>query len=457
MRISRLYLKYFVVVMSLIVASQIIIAMMFSIIMATRAHKPHDDRFFETGYLLRGRLREIVETDRNPNPPIREISAGLELPYKVRIWITGPGGSIIERNTDAELFAFPEMRIVRKGVGIVFVPGDRPCWLIRIGCPTAAGEYTIFMQTTKPPMFRSDPAIFIGLGIVTVIVAVILFPLIRRITIPLKELTYSVHAISRGDFDIRVDENTGDELGELAKAFNMMSEKLLVMIRGTRELTANVSHQIRSPLARLSVASEILREKIEKNDTAGVRRILDTIAQEIGFLDRLTGRIIDLARRETTLIDESNETIDLAAEGKAAAERYADMIFKRRIGFVERIRSPAAVTASSASIQDLFDILFDNAIKYCTGERRIRLSIRTEGSRAVIEMYNTSAGFSSEALADIFRPFVRNESERIPGYGLGLAIAAHIVRDARGSILARNTENGIIFVIDFPLAPGDNG
>ena len=411
MRISRLYLKYFVVVMSLIVASQIIIGMMFSIIMATRAHKPHDDRFFETGYLLRGRLREIVETDRNPNPPIREISAGLELPYKVRIWITGPGGSIIERNTDAELFAFPEMRIVRKGVGIVFVPGDRPCWLIRIGCPTAAGEYTIFMQTTKPPMFRSDPAIFIGLGIVTVIVAVILFPLIRRITIPLKELTYSAHAISRGDFDIRVDENTGDELGELAKAFNMMSEKLLVMIRGTRELTANVSHQIRSPLARL----------------------------------------------ETTLIDESNETIDLAAEGKAAAERYADMIFKRRIGFVERIRSPAAVTASSASIQDLFDILFDNAIKYCTGERRIRLSIRTEGSRAVIEMHNTSAGFSSEALADIFRPFVRNESERIPGYGIGLAIDAHIVRDARGSILARNTENGIIFVIDFPLAPGDNG
>jgi two-component system sensor histidine kinase CpxA len=451
MRISRLYVKYFVFVMTLIIASQLFIALMFSIVMSSKKHQEHDDRFFATGEILRSRVHESVEMNGKEKLRIQDITNGVELPYKAELWLTDTQGTVISANTSVALPVFPSQLDTKNGIGLSIHRNGNKYGFIVIQCKTVDGLYTIHMRTVRPPLFHGDPAFLIGLMIVTVIVALVLFPITRKTTIPLRRLTESANAIASGNLDVHVEEKTGDEIGELAKAFNLMSDKIRLMIRGTSELTANVSHQIRSPLARISIAAEILREQALKGDTPAIEKTINTIEQEIEYLDLLTGRIIELTRTELALVQESNAAADLAAEGKAAVERYAEMIFKKKIGFIEKIHGPALICATQQSIQGLFDILFDNAVKYCPGGKTIRLSIRTQNDRAIIEIINTAAPVSEKSLTEIFKPFVRNESERIQGFGLGLAIASHIVENLHGTIRAENAEDGLCFIIDFPL------
>jgi K+-sensing histidine kinase KdpD len=131
--------------------------------------------------------------------------------------------------------------------------------------------------------------------------------------------------------------------------------------------------------------------------------------------------------------------------------RYNEMMLKKEISFAfSATKLTVAVSGVRRDIRELFDILFDNAIKYCPQGGAIRMVIPSPSENAELTLFNTVLGDSEIQTAEIFKPFVRKESERIPGYGLGLAIADKIVKNHRGSIRAEKEKKGIIFVVDFP-------
>ena len=452
MIISRLYIKYFAAVMAIIILSHILILGLFGMVLSSTKHHEHDDRFLGTAYILRDHIREKIEDNGSKNLNLDETVLRSAAPPHTNIWVCDARNTVIAKGNDtfSDLPEFPRNMKNVAGFEMLLDRENDRFSFIKIPITTQRGQFTVFVRTERPPLFMGNPRFLQGLGLVTILVALLLFPLMRQITVPLRKLTESAHAISRGEFNRKVNESRGDEIGELAHAFNVMSEKVLLMIRGTKELTANISHQIRSPLARISVAAEILREQSAKQDIKGIQKTISTIEQEITNLDRLTGRLIDLIRNENLATTKISSFLDLAEEGENASLRYSEMMHKKKTAFTKNITGTNIIMGDDHSIQELFDILFENAVKYCPSGGNISLDIFAKGGCSRIILSNTAPPCDGKMLSEIFKPFVRNESERIPGFGLGLAIASHIVKNHHGAIHAENFEKGIRFIIDFP-------
>ncbi|MGL4370650.1 MAG: HAMP domain-containing protein, partial [Spirochaetota bacterium] len=302
MKISRLYIKYFAVVMAIVILSQILNLGLFRVVSSRSARLDMNNYLSGMVYIVREAVSDklLYETPAPDGtyPRLGEFLQKISISYNSQIWVIGHDGKMLASTGKDHLPAFS--RTMEHSRDFSFdAPPDRksPAYIV-IPVDTPKVSCSIHIIHHRPGGFRHDERFIAGLVIISAFVAMILFPLTRRITIPLRRLTESADAIACGEFDRRVDESSGDEIGELARAFNAMSDKLLLMIRGTKELTANVSHQIRSPLARMTVASEILRERLSRGDAAGAQGTLNTIENEIGEIDRLTGRIIEMIRTD---------------------------------------------------------------------------------------------------------------------------------------------------------------
>jgi signal transduction histidine kinase len=292
-----------------------------------------------------------------------------------------------------------------------------------------------------------DHHFVLGLVFITVITALILLPISRRITTPLKNLTNAALKISRGDFSHRIETCSGvGEIGDLSYSFEIMRKRIDSMIGGMRELAANVSHQIRSPLARMRVASEILRERIERGDHNGAASCLGSIEREIESVDRLAGSIITLMKKDVFHRAEEMEPVDLCVVARDIVDLYREMMIARSITLEQAYSDrPVIISGVADDISTLVEILIDNAVKYIEPKGTIRVEAHATERNAVLSIWNSAQPLDEEKRERIFEPFVRNSSEKIPGYGLGLAIAQRIARAHNGTLCARNTDGGIMF------------
>lgn len=148
---------------------------------------------------------------------------------------------------------------------------------------------------------KGESSFLLALAGIAMAFALLLYPLSGMLSRPLGELRASALRIADGDLEHRVRPRGSDDIGELGRSFNVMADRVQRMVTGTRELTAHVSHELRSPLARIRVATELLkdREKVGKNvrDSRQQRRLLfEEIDAEIDDLDRLIGCILQLSR-----------------------------------------------------------------------------------------------------------------------------------------------------------------
>ncbi len=310
----------------------------------------------------------------------------------------------------------------------------------------------IYAKRDRPSTYIDELNFSIGLVLITVIVAIVLLPISRRITSPLKRLTESANAIARGEFDRRVDESAHDEIGELARAFNVMSGRVLQMINGTKELTANISHQVRSPLARISVSAGILRDKISAKDYAGAEKNISFIEKEIEEMDRLTGRIIELLRVDTVHRTADFEKIDLQKAAADTSARYSDMFDRGDISFSSELTTiPCIISGVPGDIQELFDVLFDNAARYTPGGGFVNIEMHPEKGAVCLTISNSSHEITGVSMEKLFEPFNRMSPEHIPGNGLGLAIAKRIAANHGGEISADYSDGVFSVRLRFPV------
>jgi two-component system sensor histidine kinase CpxA len=428
MKISRLYIKNFIVVMGIILVSQLLILGLFRFVWIHSEHPRLNRDQLIFPLIVQSSIRDYFRDKQTANPEnldgllkkISDIGDG-------DLWVTDSSGKIIGRSSPKNIPAFPpEMNLENDihhqgGEGKIYLkfPVD-----VRNGKGTA---YAVINRSPREP----DGRFIWGMAAITVFVALVLFPLSRKITNPLKKLTESAEAISHGDFDLKVDDRSSDEIGELAGAFNKMSDKVLQMIRGTRELTANVSHQIRSPLARISVAAEIIREKISEGDRAGAVKTLAAIERECAEIDALTGRIIELVRSDIAHKTGDRRTISVSALSRNIPLRYGDILKRRNIVLKSEIADgDISVQGIARDIEELFNILLDNAAKYTPDGGCIRLTLSRGDAADIFLLENSIASPLSDIdVITIFEPFNRKASEKIPGFGMGLAIAKKIAEN----------------------------
>lgn len=263
----------------------------------------------------------------------------------------------------------------------------------------------------------------------------------RSISRPVSAVQSAARRVANGDLRARVDApmtQARDELGQLARDFDLMASRIETLVERQRSVLQDVSHEFRSPLARLSVALELAR-----HDAGTELPSLARADREIARLDRLIGEVLELSRMEDQLPGLARSRLDLAALARARAAEAQPEIAARGLQLHLQLAEGVAVDGSEVLLGRALDNLLSNAIKFSPRDAPLWLRLRKDGAHALIEVADSGPGVPAAELAALFRPFFRgSNAPRAEGQGLGLAIVARVVAAHGGDCLAENRPEG---------------
>ena len=271
----------------------------------------------------------------------------------------------------------------------------------------------------------SRSPLLIGLVLLLLITFGLAYAVQLRLLRPLKWLRSGVDAVSKGDFSTKVPVVRNDEIGKVARAFNQMTGRVQKMMDDRERMLADVSHELRSPLARIKVALELLPE--------GAKR--DSISQDIREMESLTTVLLEREQVRTRAGgNEGNERINLVT---LAAEVIDE--FKHSSPGVELNVPPqnVEIMGESALIKVLIHNLVDNAVKFSLADSKaVELTLQQSAEETRIIVEDDGPGIPSDKIDEIFEPFVKLNPARghRSGYGLGLNLCQRILQARGGSI-----------------------
>lgn len=264
------------------------------------------------------------------------------------------------------------------------------------------------------------------------------------ITNPVRHLRQATNQFAKGLLDTRVMQNIGnrhDEIADLARDFDHMAEQVQALVVTQKRLLNDVSHELRSPLARLQVAIEMARQQPEKTEA-----LMQRIEKESQRLDELVGELLTLSRLEADVHNNEKDYFDINGLVASIAE---DARFEAGNQNKQIIFSPADETLINGSIE-LFRRAIENIIRnatfYTPEQTQVMVNVQQDNNHLRLTVCDSGKGVSEEKLADLFQPFIRvnenNQNVKIPGYGLGLAIARRAIEIHGGTIKAYNHAHG---------------
>jgi two-component system OmpR family sensor kinase len=306
---------------------------------------------------------------------------------------------------------------------------------------------------------------FLLVALALVVVAVATRPLAHRISRPLERLTAAARRLGGGDLSVRVPAAVvrgarADEIMELTRAFNEMAERIERLVYAEKELLANVSHELRSPLARIRVALELLPR------TGDADRRLRDVERDLAELDRLIDDVLTSARLEARSLPTHLTALDaralLAEVGERARHDPLTMASEVRV----EEGSPLSLTADPALLRRAVWNLVENAAKY--GAPPVTLSCARAGDRVVLAVSDMGEGIAAADREEVFRPFYRGSAadrdetggDARRGVGLGLTLARRIAEAHGGTIAIESVEDvngrprGCRVLLSLPAVPG---
>ena len=286
---------------------------------------------------------------------------------------------------------------------------------------------------------------------VLVTAALACYGLARYVTRPLAVLRSTTRALAGGDLSVRVGATLGrasDEFGELARDFDRMAERLDNLVTAERRLLRDISHELRSPLARLNVALGLARQR-----ASGETGPLDRIEREAERLNVLIGQLLMLARLESGTTAPAVTTVDLAGIVREVVED-ADFEAHSRGRHVRLTETCAdSVLGDAELLRSAVENVVRNAVRHApeasTVEVGMHREIRREGGRVSIAVRDHGGGVPDAALPYLFQPFYRVGDARTRdagGVGLGLTIVDRTVRLHGGTVRAANAPGGGLVV-----------
>lgn len=274
------------------------------------------------------------------------------------------------------------------------------------------------------------------------------YALSRLLTNRLRDLQRASRRLADGQLDTRLEvrERGGDETDELARDFNSMAEQLQQRILAQKRLLADVSHELRSPLARLRVALALAEE-----DQDNRAEYWQRIEREADRLEELIGQLLSSQCGDLPM----DRHIDLAG---LLRQLCADANFeKTRAGVSVRYDSAldqAVVASSGDLLRKSFENIIRNALHYSAEGSEVRVELTRVDGNFQVEIEDCGPGVPEAELAHIFDEFYRVDTARTReagGYGLGLSIAHRAIRSHGGRLQARNTGDGLLVTVIVPV------
>ncbi len=282
--------------------------------------------------------------------------------------------------------------------------------------------------------------------------------LARYISLPISKLGAAARNLADGDLKVRVGSVLGgrrDEIGELGRDFDQMAERLESLIGSQKRLLQDISHEFRSPLARLTVALEIARRGGRDESVNALERI----GLEAERLNALIGKLLMLARLERGVEEVEKAVVGLA---ELVEELAADTDFEargRNCGVKIVSAENSFVVGNRELLRSAVENVLRNAVRHTPENSEVTVALRClhkagDGCLAVIEVLDNGPGVPESSLADIFSPFYRvgdARDRKQGGTGLGLAITERTVKLHGGRVWAKNAPGGgLLVTVELP-------
>jgi two-component system sensor histidine kinase BaeS len=286
-----------------------------------------------------------------------------------------------------------------------------------------------------------------------IVSAFVAMSLARHFRTPIAALADGARLLARGRLETRVSLIRHDELGDLARDFNAMAERLERFEQSRRQWVADTSHELRTPLTILRAHTDAMRDGVMPLDQRG----LDRLDSAVTDLDRLVADLYQLARADVGLFDFRREAITLPALFEELGDRHGEPM--RRAGLRFELEPPPAVSiqVDPDRLRQLFGNLLGNAVRYTDRGGVVRLSAELNGPLVVITIEDSAPGVPDAALGRLFERFYRvdvSRSRRDGGSGLGLSICQAIAEGHGGRIVAGHSKlGGLRVTVTLPIAP----
>jgi two-component system sensor histidine kinase CpxA len=327
------------------------------------------------------------------------------------------------------------------------------------------GDYYIMVgelprRTSFHPLKRLLNSRFLSVRLLAIFIVASIFCywLAWYLTSPARKLRTATRQFAAGDLNTRVGQQLGgrkDELADLARDFDIMAERIEELVKSQQRLVGDISHELRSPLARLNVALELARQRAGKEADGA----LDRIERESERLNELIGHLLTLTLLESGSDNMKKTTVELDGLLHEIAE---DAGFEAR----GRSRRVKVIKTQEIKINGIDEMLrravenvVRNAVHYTREDSEVEISLSSRAGKnereAVITVRDHGPGVPREHLNNLFRPFYRIDNSRdrqSGGAGIGLAITEKAVRLHGGSVTASNADDdGLIIEIVLPV------
>jgi two-component system sensor histidine kinase CpxA len=360
------------------------------------------------------------------------------------------GKALTPQTSDDVADVATEIRQTKEHVSHVSSIG-RLTWGRMVVAPS--GKSYIFVSRLRQPYVpRGLPNLGIALSILAA--GVISYLLALYLTSPVKKLKTVVQSFAEGNLEARVAPQLGsrrDELADLGREFDHMAERIEALISSQKRLLADISHELRSPLARLTVALALAR----KNITTKGEAALDRIEMESERVNALVGQLLALTRLESGAESVPPETVALEelVEEVIDDANYEAKPLHKEVRVLQL--SPCRVRGSSELLRSGIENVIRNAIRYTAESTAVEVSLTTRLDNAVVTVRDHGPGVPDSELQHIFEPFYRVGEARersSGGVGLGLSIADRTIKLHGGNIRAENVNDGLLITLCIPLS-----
>ena len=299
--------------------------------------------------------------------------------------------------------------------------------------------------------------LFSHLGLLLLVSSIVCYFLARQLTRPILRLREASTQIAEGMLEARVDssvERRGDEFGDLGRDFNAMAARIQDLLSSQRQLISDVSHEVRSPLARMNLAVDLGRRRLG-NDAA-----FDRLEIDLEKLNEMVGRLLTIAKLESGAAPIERQTVELCRMVGEIVEDAQMEARERRCSIVYECEGDLKVAGDENLLRSAIENVIRNAVYYTHPETEIGVALKQEptpeGMMIALTVSDRGPGVPEEDLEKIFKPFYRVAEARdrqSGGAGLGLAIAFRVMSMHRGRIAASNRSGGgLEVVIEVPVS-----
>jgi len=299
---------------------------------------------------------------------------------------------------------------------------------------------------------QSDTFALIALGSF-LLAGLLAIPLANHFVKPITKLKKSTRVLASGEYKTRIEKPSNDELGELSNDFNILAETLEKNEIARQRWIADISHELRTPIAILRGEIEAIIDGIRQADDKSI----DSLHQEVLQLNRLVDDLYELSLSDLGALNYRKSEIDICEALNSVIENFEESFRQKNIQLKSNISQHKSIlfNGDPDRLHQLFSNLLKNSLRYTNPEGLLEIDIQVSANQLAINFKDSAPGVLTEDLPKLFDRLFRAESSRnrtTGGAGLGMAIVKNIVEAHQGTVSALNSPlGGLWIMIDFPL------